>query len=350
VVRRWLKAGVLEGDELFPTEAGTPQGGVLSPLLANVALHGLEAHIRSAYPASHRRESWRPTVVRYADDFVVLHPDRRVIEQIRAEVGAWLTPLGLELKPAKTRIAHTLNRLVEGEAPGFDFLGFRVRQYPCGKTHAGKASRGRGRAVPKGFKTLVTPSQSAQKRHQAALGEIVRAHRGASQAELIRHLNPVTRGWSGYFRAAASKRTFSKMAHLLFRKLWRWARRRHPRKSRRWVARTYWRPASGRWDFATPDGARLYEHPRMRIVRHTKVRGNRSPFDGDSVYWSARLGRFPDLPTGLARQLRRQEGRCAACGMFLTLDDVRALDQPGPDPQGGTPRPPRSLVHRHCRM
>jgi RNA-directed DNA polymerase len=281
---------------------------------------------------------------------VVLHPDRRIIEQIQAEVGAWLIPLGLELKPSKTRLTHTLNPLVENEAPGFDFLGFHVRQYRVGKTHAGKSSQGSGKAVPKGFKTLITPSKLAQKRHQAALGEIVRAHRGATQSELIHHLNPVTRGWSGYFRSVVAKRTFSKMAYLLYRKLWRWAKRRHPKKSGHWIARKYWRLETGRWDFATPDGARLYAHSKMPIVRHTKVQGNRSPLDGDSVYWSTRLGRFPDLPPRLARQLKLQKGRCVACGMYLTLDDVRALDQPESDPQGRTFRPQQPFVHRHCRL
>src|SRR5438552_2127550 len=126
-IHGWLKAGVLDGTALFPTEAGTPQGGPLSPLLANIALHGLETHLRAAYPRARYQEGrvhwgWQPVVVRYADDFVVLHEDVRVIEQVRHRAAQWLASVGLELKPAKTRISHTLTPY-EGHV-GFDFLGF----------------------------------------------------------------------------------------------------------------------------------------------------------------------------------------------------------------------------------
>src|SRR5579883_256590 len=135
-IRAWLKAGVLEGKELFPTPEGTPQGGVISPLLANIALHDLETAVRAAFPSrkAGHPSAWKPLVVRYADDFVVMHEDLAVIERVQQIANAWLADIGLELKPSKTRITHTL-RVHSGNV-GFDFLGFHVRQFPVGKTRS----------------------------------------------------------------------------------------------------------------------------------------------------------------------------------------------------------------------
>jgi RNA-directed DNA polymerase len=134
-LRAWLKAGHLDGEYLFPTEAGTPQGGTISPLLANIALHGLETLIRDRYPRRTRLRKGEyhgpPRVIRYADDFVVLHENRAVIEECQRLISEWLKPMGLELKPSKTRITHTLQ--AQDGPPGFDFLGFTIRLFPCGK-------------------------------------------------------------------------------------------------------------------------------------------------------------------------------------------------------------------------
>lgn len=165
VIKTWLKAGVMENGAWFPTEQGTPQGGICSPLVANIALHGRDQAITSAFPALVRAERWKPTVVRYADDFVVLHPDKAVIEQAQQVVSAWRAELGLTLNPSKTPITHTLTPC-EGQI-GFDFLGFHIQQFPVGKTHTGKGRNGQ----PLGFKTVITPSSTAMKRHQEALKE-----------------------------------------------------------------------------------------------------------------------------------------------------------------------------------
>lgn len=176
-IQAWLKAGVVDGEELFPTTEGTPQGGVISPLLANVALHGLETAIKSAFPRwspTNSQEGWKPIVVRYADDFVVLHQNREVIEQIKQQATEWLRGMGLELKPSKTRIVHTL-REHDGQPPGFDFLGFNVRQYPVGKTHSGKQVRRKDGPVKLlGYKTLIKPSKEARRRHSVALKDAIR--------------------------------------------------------------------------------------------------------------------------------------------------------------------------------
>ena len=156
IIKGWLEAGVMDGEELFPTTAGTPQGGAISPLLANIALHGLETIIGESFP---RRRGWRPPkVVRYADDFVILHEEREVIEQCLEVVKQWLGEMGLELNESKTRITHTLET-TEGEA-GFDFLGFRVRQYPAGKYNSDRNGHGQ----PVGCVTRIEPSPKAIKR------------------------------------------------------------------------------------------------------------------------------------------------------------------------------------------
>jgi len=191
-LKAWLKAGVLDDGELFPTEEGTMQGGNISPLLANIALHGLETAIREKFPRSGSRGFNAPNVVRYADDFVVLHEDLEVIQQCQALTSEWLKDMGLELKPSKTRITHTLNQY-QGNV-GFDFLGFHIRQYPVGKTKSGKDCRGR----LQGYKTLIKPSRTAIQRHVQKLRETIECHKHSDQTLLIQKLNPRIIGWSNY--------------------------------------------------------------------------------------------------------------------------------------------------------
>jgi RNA-directed DNA polymerase len=345
VIHGWLKAGVLEGTELFPTEEGTPQGGPLSPLLANVALHGLETAISSAFPArlprSQGREHWRPVVIRYADDFVVLHQDRAVIEQAQQIASHWLASMGLELKPSKTRITHTLHQTVE--PAGFDFLGFHVRQYAVGKTHRGK--RGRG------FKTIIKPSTAKQQQHLADLAEAVQAHPQSPVKTLVATLNPKIVGWANYYSRQNSSEVFSRLDHLLWQKLWPWATRRHPTKSHAWVKERYW-PTRGRrrWVFGLRDGTALARHAATTIDEHVKVKGDASFFDGNVVYWASRLGRHPELPKSKAELLKRQQGRCARCGLFFTdRHEVMESDHRRPRSLGGQDGiQNRDLVHRHC--
>jgi RNA-directed DNA polymerase len=312
VIKAWLKAGVLDGEELFPTEAGTPQGGVASPLLANIALHGLEETISNAFPRTRRiggeRVEWAPHLVRYADDLVVLHRDREVIQQCQTIIQEWLRGMGLELKPSKTRIAHTLKK-VDGQV-GFDFLGFHIRQYPMGKYHTGLNTVGE----PLGFKTLITPSSDKVARHYRQLRAIVRQMKAAPQRALIRRLNPLIRGWCNYYRTVVSTRTFSKLDHCLFQLLYAWARQRHPGKGRKQVVRKYWRDD---WTFATADGTALIRHAATKHVRHVKVQANRSPFDGDWAYWSSRWGHYPGIPLWMTMLIQRQRGRCAHCGLYF---------------------------------
>jgi len=171
LVKGWLIAGVMDGLELSPTLAGTPQGGVVSPLLMNIALHGMQEALIEAYIGEKKTLTARKRAPKL--------------------IATWLQGLGLELKPSKTRLSHTLNDY-QGNV-GFNFLGFSIRQFPVGKTHTG-ASKGK----PLGFKTIITPSKEAVQRHVQALRTILQKSASLSQKELIDQLNPVIHGWSLY--------------------------------------------------------------------------------------------------------------------------------------------------------
>jgi RNA-directed DNA polymerase len=317
----------------------------LSPLLANIALHGLEAHIRSQFPGQIRLGSdkaptlanWKPQVIRYADDLVIFHRDRAVIESCQHLTEEWLQRIGLELNPKKTRIAHTL--LNEEGVVGFDFLGFSVRQYRVSQFNTGTG---------RGFKTLIKPSADAIERHGKELSECIRRNQAARQENLIGFLNPKIAGWSNYYRAVVSKQVFQKLDHQLYVKLEKWARYRHPRKSRHWISRRYWdiEPGQG-WTFGKRHGLALNQHASVSIVRHAKVRGTTSPYDGNWSYWASRRGTYPGIPRRLASMLKKQKGQCQVCGLFFMPDalvDLHHLD--------GNRHHNKYVnlvaVHRHC--
>jgi RNA-directed DNA polymerase len=351
-IRGWLRAGVMDGPDLFPTEAGTPQGGVISPLLANIALHGLEAAITSAIPRwspRNGKDPWTPMIVRYADDFVVLHPDREVIERVQQVAAEWLAGMGLELSPRKTRIRHTLHDH-DGQPPGFDFLGFRIRQYPVGKTHSGKQNHRKDRPVRLlGFKALIKPSQAAKRQHRKAINDIARRSLALPQAALIGRLNPVIRGWANYYSAVASHDAFVAEDRHVYVRLLRWAKRRHRNRPTDWIVKTYWRLETGRWTFATRDGTTLARHVHTPIRRHVKVKGARSPFDGDAIYWGTRLRKSPELPRRVITLLKRQGGNCTWCGRRFTMEDSWEVDHVVPRSHGGRDELFNlQLLHSHC--
>lgn len=272
LIRAWLKAGVLDGRNKIKTNAGTPQGGVISPLLANIALHGLETHVKAA--VQHQNP---PIVIRYADDFVVIHADHAVIELCRNAVIVFLKTVGLELSPTKTTIRHT-QEIINGHAkPGFNFLGYNFRCVTVSP-----------RQKKKGWMPLVTPSQESVKRHYHDLREIIDQCCALDQSTLIARLNPVIRGWANYYRCCNASAVFSKVDHLLFRKLWRWCHRRHPRKGKRWIVTKYWN--GGRpWTFEDrATGKTLEWHRDIHMRRHTKVRGAAHVFDRNRDYWATR--------------------------------------------------------------
>jgi RNA-directed DNA polymerase len=354
VIKAWLKAGVVDNGELFPTEEGTPQGGVCSPLLMNVGLHGLETAIEEAYPQHYKAKNWRPTVVRYADDLVVLHPELTVIEQIKQQVSQWLTQMGLEFKASKTRIAHTLYSQLEPttqkvEEAGFDFLGFNIRQYPQGKTHSARAVNRWGASQDLGFKLLIRPSKKAIARHLAAVKGIIRRHKTARQAALIAGLKRVLQGWTRYYSTVASSRIFSKLEHLMFLRLASWAKRRHSNKSWQWISHKYWRLETGHWEFTDREKASLYRYYQTPIRRHIKVQESKSVYDGDWLYWATRMGRHPEVTNRVAMLLKRQKGRCQWCGLYFKNGDLKEVDHNQPLKVSNDKKWSNwQLLHGHC--
>ncbi len=353
-IKSWLKAEVMDGKEWFPTSKGTPQGGVISPLLANIALHGMENRIKD-YVGSlknpgislvNRRSS--VSLIRYADDFVILHEDITVVQGCQKIICDWLKDMGLELKPSKTRLAHTLNK-EKNEKPGFNFLGFNVRQFPVGKYHSGKTTKGK----LLGFKTIITPSKDKVKVHYDKIAEVIDNHKSAPQAALIKHLNPIIRGWSNYYSTVVSKVTYAELDNLMYFKLHVWAKRRHPKKNRGYVVKKYWHTIDdNNWVFATRKGLnplRLLDHNSTPIVRHVKVKSESSPYDGNLVYWSKRKGESPELPIRLTTLLKRQKGKCAQCGLHFREEDVMEVDHKTPKSKGGRDSYDNwELLHRHC--
>jgi len=320
IIKMWLKAGVLEGVEFTPTEKGTPQGGVISPLLANIALHGMEEAIKEGYSKSNSVE--KPVLIRYADDFVILHSEIGAIEKAAKKVEEWLRDMGLHLSPTKTKITHTYIPY-EGSI-GFDFLGFTVRQYPVGKTNRGKNTNGRWLE----FKAIITPSKEAVKRHLTETGEKIKALRAAPQETVINTLNPIIRGWSSYYKTAASSEAFAKCDHVVTQQLLRWGMYRHSKKGKRWVVNKYWPKVKEHrdWTFAS-EAKELRQHRKTRILRpYEKVKGNASPYDGDLLYWSRRLRTHPMMKQKLAMLLQKQEGKCRWCGLTFRDGDKIEID------------------------
>jgi len=355
-VRAWLKAGVMDGKQLFPTSEGTPQGGVISPLLANIALHGMETKLIKAFPRrtivkKGKYAGYQPgvTLIRYADDFVILHEDITVVQRCREIISEWLKDIGLELKPSKTRLTHTLTKMEE-QSPGFDFLGFNIRQFPTGKYHTGKNTKGE----KLGFKTIITPSQNKIKTHYDQIAKEIDALKAAPQAALIKRINPIIRGWANYYATVISKETYAELDDLVYRKLVTWATYRHPKKSKGWVSDKYWHTIGGdNWVFATRKAGtnplRLLDHASTPIKRHVKVKGESSPYDGNLVYWSSRMGNNPEMPKRVTTLLKRQKGKCAHCGLYFRESDVMEVDHRIPKSLGGKDSDHNwQLLHRHC--
>ncbi len=349
-VKTWLKAKIMDGDELFPSEEGTPQGGVISPLLANIALHGLETAITTAFPKTvkidgKRHEGYQPRVIRYADDFVVLHPDLNVVERATSIAQEWLSGMGLELKPSKTRITHTF-RKHEGHV-GFNFLGFHVRQFKVGKCNYRTSGHSR---ILVDFKAIIKPSKEAVGRHYRQVAEVIERNKSAEQANLIRLLNRKIIGWTNYYSTVVSKQVFSKLDHLVTKKLLRWAKRRHQHQSRRQTVSKYWLFSDkGRgWVFQASDQI-LRWYADVPIKRHVQVAGTKSPFDGNWAYWCKRLQHYPLLTFRQAKLLKKQEGKCRWCRLYFKQGDRIEIDHRIPRRYGGRDEYGNlQLLHVHC--
>jgi RNA-directed DNA polymerase len=329
VLSGWLKAGYVESGKLFPTEAGTPQGGIASPTIANIALDGLETVLTERFGSTAKSiHQFRVRLVRYADDFIITGTSKELLEsEVKPCVEAFLAARGLELSQEKTKITHI--------SEGFDFLGQNVRKY--------------------GGKLLIKPSVKNVKAFLDKVRETIRVNCSAKQENLINLLNPMIRGWANYHRHVVAKRTYAMVDHHIWHALWRWARRRHPNKLCGWVRWKYFRSLDHRhWVFATtirgyngaPRTLSLLSATDTRIVRHVRVKADANPFDPawDAYFaehkCSRMLQRLQDrrFPKQLWQQ---QEGKCPVCGQLID-DENQWLTRPMvPIKAGGT----RSLAN-----
>jgi RNA-directed DNA polymerase len=254
VLSQFLKAGYVFEQNLFHTDKGTPQGGIISPILANMALDGLEGILNKKYP------NMKVHLIRYADDFLVTAPNKEVAEEICELIRLFLAERGLELSESKTLITH-INA-------GFDFLGWSFRKYD-------------------GI-LLTKPSRQSIKRITDKIREIIHRSAAWTQEQLIKALNPVITGWANYHRHIVAKKTFWKLDSIIWNMLWRWAKRRHPRKGHKWIARRYWHTEGTRnWVFKTQT-SKLVLFADTKIRRHVMVKLDKNPYL-DRDYFLERL-------------------------------------------------------------
>jgi RNA-directed DNA polymerase len=325
-LKSWLKSGVLDNNVFSETNEGTPQGGVISPLLANIALHGMEEFCKEAIkdipvlgstgkPIKPSRRGETLGFVRYADDFVIMHPNLEVITLLHELLPKFLGRIGLELSPTKTRITHTLEINEEtkdicpglNSGPGFNFLGFFIRQH---KTVHLSALGPTKKLL--GFRTLIIPSKEKRDAHQEKLHKIIlKDGKGMSQNTLIKKLNPVIRGWSNYFGKSDANTVglLGQMDYLLYLKVRQWAKRIYKTSGKGKTA--FRRTGTNKWTFAT-DSAVLVRHIdySFPLSGYVKVKGNASPYDHDQIYWAKRLTINNTYNTRTTILLKAQKGIC----------------------------------------
>ena len=313
LIKEWLKAGFIFEGKYNPTETGTPQGGVISPLLANIGLHGLENFIKFTNP--------KLGVVRYADDFIVTARDKESLETAKTQIQQWLSERGLNLSSEKT--------LITSMEDGFDFLGFNHRHY--------------------NGKLLIKPTKKKVLDFCKRIGKEIKGMYGVEQEVLIKKLNPNLRGFANYYKGVVSKQTFSYVSYRVWQYLWRWAKRRHPNKNTSWVRKRYFKTINfNKWTFATTISVRrgkekdliLYPIASTPIERHVKVKGEASPDDPSlREYWEKRHqkhGRsYWEKNSRNYKIAQNQNWTCPICGEPLFNGEEIETHHTAPVAQGG---------------
>jgi RNA-directed DNA polymerase len=338
VLRKWLKAGYAERASLFPTEVGTPQGGIISPALANMVLDGLEHRLadRIRKRKSNGTVVYNPKInlIRYADDFAVTGDSPETLAKAKEVVVEFLAERGLELSPEKTRIVHL--------SEGFNFLGQNVRLY--------------------GDKVLIKPSKESLARIYDKIRGIVQRNKSIEQRDLIRMLNPVIQGRVNYHRRAVSSVVFSKLDHQVWKLLWQWAKRRRRGKGRKWIKQRYWRVQGSRtWTFATdviidgkPRTISLVYATDTPIRRHVKVQAEVNPYSPqwESYLVERHVQQGANSLSGRRRLLclwLSQDGLCSACGEPITRETGWAVHHAHRRVDGGSERFGNlRLLHPNC--
>ncbi len=350
MIKQWLKAGYVEAEIFHETTSGTPQGGIISPLLANIALDGLESLLGQYQKVKHytyttadgrqqtsKKKSNRYGIIRYADDFVVTAKSRTDIEAIVPTIEEWLKQRGLELNREKTKITPIQE--------GINFLGFHIRQF-----------HGHCFTMPQKEKALklLTRIRTWLKQNESAKPEAV-----------IYTLNPILRGWGNYYRHGVSKKMFRYVDHQIWKALWLWARKRHPQKGKRWIAQKYFMPPKGkRWTFFTMIENRKGEKMLFRLIqlsdipieRHIKVRGTASPDDPElNAYWQNRKTRYGKIYLAKGSKLHQvannQQWICPMCSEHLFNGEELQTHHRTPIKNGGSNKIENLiLLHRVCHQ
>ena len=306
MLKKWLKCGFVFNKQLFPTEEGTPQGGIISPTLANMTLDGLQTMLAKKYYKTTRttkegKKTYSPKVhlIRYADDFIITGTSKETLEEIKVLVAEFLKERGLTLSEEKTKITHIDD--------GFDFLGFNVRKY-------------------NGI-LLIKPSKKSLKKFMTKIRGIIDSNKGSKQESLIRLLNPVITGWVNYYKECVASDTFKKADYLIFEKLWQWAQRRHPKKGKYWIASKYFTRVKNRnWcfvaNFKKGDAddrialKRLYD---TKITRYRMVKCEANPYDPEWKDYFEKRKTYKMLQSlngrkSLLYMWEKQNHVCPVCG------------------------------------
>ena len=327
LLRKWLKAGFLEKGSLFPTTAGTPQGGIISPVLANIALDGLQARLDSLFTTVRQAREAKVHLVRYADDFVITGSSVELLEnKIKPVVTEFLKERGLTLSESKTRITDVRE--------GFDFLGWNVRMFKR--------------------MLVVQPSAKNKKAFLDKVRTAIHDSRAGKQEDVIAKLNPIIRGWGNYHRTQMSTRAFTKCDHQIWYLLWRWALRRHPNKGRRWVKKRYFEVIRGRdWRFGTKDKL-LISLGMMKQQFHIKVKSEANPYDpAFDEYFTKRLASKMlsslEHRSKLRWLWRVQDGLCPVCEQPISMETQWHLHHVTPKRLGGSDKLGNLvLLHANC--
>ena len=340
ILQKWLKSGFVWQNQWFPTEAGTPQGGIISPTVANMTLDGMESKLREHFgePGSQKSKKSKVNLVRYADDFVITGASKEVLMEAKSLIEEFLRKRGLSLSPEKTKIVHI--------EKGFDFLGWNVRKYDG--------------------KLLIKPAKKNVQAFLRKIRAIIKANKQAKQENVIELLNPVIRGWANYHSNQVAKETFNKVDCVIWKQLWSWACRRHPNKGAKWVKDRYWRQeAYARkqivegevttkhytrdWVFAAMVKYARGEEKVLRLVkaadtpirRHVKIKAEANPYDPKwDAYFDERLAFMMYADLKGRRKLRTlwlmQEGNCPECGEKITKETGWNIHHVLPKSLGGT--------------
>src|SRR6266487_3033210 len=338
MLHKWLKAGYIDKHLFHQTEEGTPQGGPISPVLANLTLDGLEDKLRTLRPGYHQHRRAKINLVRFADDFIITGSSKELLEdEVKPLVEAFMKERGLELSAEKTLITHITD--------GFDFLGQNVRKYE--------------------EKLIIKPSKKNVKTFVEKIRKVVKENQGATAGHLILQLNPLIRGWARYHQHVVSKEIFQDVDSAIFEMLWQWARKRHNNKPRRWIKEKYFHDHEQRhWVFSGTvigrDGVletvRLFRAAQTPIKRHVKIQGAANPFDPVwEVYFEKRLGVKMESTLRGKRQLlalwKRQKGLCPRCHQRITkLTGWHNHHQIWRSKGGGDQLENRVLLHPTCHQ